>query len=39
MEKDEKGKMVGLREAALVYSFETYIQSFLQVLKGQQFPL
>jgi AAA-like domain len=37
MEKDEKGKMVGLREAALVYSFETYIQSFLQVLKGKSY--
>jgi hypothetical protein len=37
MEKNEKGRMVGLREAALVYSFETYIQSFLQVLKGKSY--
>jgi hypothetical protein len=37
MEKDEKGRVVGLREAALVYSFETYIQSFLQVLEGKSY--
>jgi hypothetical protein len=37
MELDEKGKMIGLKEAALVYSFETYIQSFLQVLDGKSY--
>lgn len=37
MERDEKGKVIGLKEAALVYSFETYIQSFLQVLKGKSY--
>jgi hypothetical protein len=37
LEKDENGKRVGLREAALVYSFETYIQSFLMVLKGKSY--
>ncbi len=37
MEHDEKGKMTGLKEAALVYSFETYIQSFLQVLGGKSY--
>ncbi len=37
IQKDEKGKILGLREAALVYSFETYIQSFLQVAKGKSY--
>jgi predicted AAA+ superfamily ATPase len=37
MHKDEKGKMTGLKEAALVYSFETYIQSFLQVVEGKSY--
>ena len=37
MHKDEKGKLSGLKEAALVYSFETYIQSFLQVLGGKSY--
>ena len=37
LEKDENGKRVGLKEAALVYSFETYIQSFLLVLKGKSY--
>lgn len=37
MEHDEKGKMTGLKEAALVYSFETYIQSFLMVLDGKSY--
>ena len=34
---DEKGEEKGLREAALVYSFETYIQSFLSVAKGKSY--
>lgn len=34
---DENGAEKGLREAALVYSFETYIQSFLQVAKGKSY--
>ena len=37
MEKDARGRNCGLKEAALVYSFETYIQSFLQVLKGKSY--
>ena len=37
MEQDEKGNSTGLKEAALVYSFETYIQSFLQVLGGKSY--
>ncbi len=37
IQKDAKGKILGLREAALVYSFETYIQSFLQVAKGKSY--
>ena len=37
MHKDEKGKLSGLKEAALVYSFETYIQSFLMVLDGKSY--
>ena len=37
MEHDEKGKMTGLKEAALVYSFDTYIHSFLMVLEGKSY--
>jgi hypothetical protein len=37
MEEDEKGNLSGLKEAALVYSFETYIQSFLQVAEGKSY--
>jgi len=37
IERDAAGKPKGLREAALVYSFETYIQSFLQVFKGKSY--
>lgn len=37
MEKDARGRNYGLKEAALVYSFETYIQSFLQILKGKSY--
>jgi hypothetical protein len=34
---DEKGEEKGLREAALVYSFETYIQSFIKVAEGKSY--
>jgi hypothetical protein len=34
---DEDGNAVGLREAALMYSFETFIQSFLEALKGKSY--
>ncbi len=34
---DEDGNALGLREAALMYSFETYIQSFLAVFKGKSY--
>jgi hypothetical protein len=37
IEADEDGKPKGLREAALMYSFETYIQSFLEVFKGKSY--
>jgi hypothetical protein len=37
MTKDAQGKNNGLREAALVYSFEMYIQAFLQVLEGKSY--
>ena len=37
MEHDEKGNNIGLKEAALVYSFETYIQSFLVVMEGKSY--
>lgn len=34
---DENGEEKGLREAALVYSFETYIQAFLNVVEGKSY--
>jgi hypothetical protein len=34
---NEKGEEKGLREAALVYSFETFIQSFLSISKGKSY--
>ncbi len=37
IQKDEKGKILGLQEAALVYSFETYIQSFLNIAEGKSY--
>jgi hypothetical protein len=37
IETDDEGKPKGLREAALMYSFETYIQSFLEVFKGKSY--
>jgi AAA-like domain len=37
IENDANGNPKGLREAALMYSFETYIQSFLEVFKGKSY--
>jgi hypothetical protein len=37
IENDADGNPKGLREAALMYSFETYIQSFLEVFKGKSY--
>ena len=37
IETDADGNPKGLREAALMYSFETYIQSFLEVFKGKSY--
>lgn len=37
IEKDTNNKPKGMLEAGLMYSFETYIQSFLQVLKGKSY--
>ncbi len=34
-EKDEKGNYTSLKEAALMYSFETYIAATMQELKGK----
>ena len=36
-EKDENGNYLSLKEAALVYSFETYIQVFLEAAKGKSY--
>ena len=36
-EKDENGKYLSIKEAALLYSFETYIQAFLQLAKGKSY--
>ncbi|MCS7035145.1 MAG: AAA-like domain-containing protein [Saprospiraceae bacterium] len=36
-EKDEKGQYLSLKESALVYSFETYIQAFLQAVGGKSY--
>ena len=37
MEKDEKGEYQSIKESALIYSFETYIQAFLQVIDGKSY--
>lgn len=37
IEKEADGTPKGLLEAGLMYSFETYIQSFLQVMKGKSY--
>ncbi|MEA3444304.1 MAG: AAA-like domain-containing protein [Bacteroidota bacterium] len=36
-EKDEQGNYKSIKEAALVYSFETYIQAFLQMTKAKSY--
>ncbi len=37
IEHDADGNPTGLKEAALVYSFETYIQSFLVAVEGKSY--
>jgi len=36
-ERDEHGNYLSIKESALVYSFETYIQAFLQVVEGKSY--
>jgi AAA-like domain len=36
-EQDEKGKYISIKEAALVYSFETFINAFLAVVRGKSY--
>jgi len=36
-EKNEKGNFISIPEAALVYSFETYIQAFVQEAEGKTY--
>ena len=36
-DKDENGKYQSIKESALIYSFETYIQAFLQVVDGKSY--
>ncbi len=36
-EKDEKGNYKSIKESALIYSFETYIQAFLQVVGAKSY--
>lgn len=35
--KDENGNYSSIKESALIYSFETYIQAFLQVVNGKSY--
>ena len=37
LEKDEKGKVLSIKESALMYSFETYINAFLGVVGGKSY--
>jgi hypothetical protein len=37
MEKDAKGKFISIKEAALIYSFETFINAFLGVIGGKSY--
>ncbi|MFN0202222.1 MAG: AAA-like domain-containing protein [Bacteroidia bacterium] len=37
IQRNEKGEPTGMLEAGLMYSFETYIQSYLQVMKGKSY--
>ena len=36
-EQDEKGKYLSIREAGLVYSFETFINAFLGIVRGKSY--
>jgi hypothetical protein len=36
-EKDNAGNYQSIKESALIYSFETYIQAFLQVIDGKSY--
>ena len=36
-EKEENGQYRSIKESALIYSFETYIQAFLQVIDGKSY--
>ena len=36
-EKDESGNYQSIKESALIYSFETYIQAFLQMIDGKSY--
>ncbi len=37
LNKDEQGNYKSIKESALMYSFETYIQAFLQVVEGKSY--
>ena len=37
LEKDENGKVISIKESALMYSFETYINAFLGVVGGKSY--
>ncbi|MEO0043047.1 MAG: hypothetical protein RL329_2495 [Bacteroidota bacterium] len=37
LDRDDKGKVVSIREAALMYSFETYVSAFLGVVGGSSY--
>ncbi len=36
-EKNDAGNYISIKESALIYSFETYIQAFLQVVDGKSY--
>jgi len=36
-EKHEQGNYKSIKESALIYSFETYIQAFIQVIEGKSY--
>ena len=36
-EQDEKGNYLSIREAGLVYSFETFINAFLELVRGKSY--
>jgi hypothetical protein len=37
LERDDEGKVISIKEAALMYSFETYINAFLGVIGGTSY--